>query len=107
MLKLFQKSDFEVLKEIGDSISSKRKIRSISQVALADAIGINVSTIKALEKGEGCHLKKFIKVLKYLDLEEKLLDAIHVEKIDSPKKRFNKEMKKSIKSLDNDKSTDK
>jgi len=93
MLELFQKSDFEILEEIGSSISKRRKLKKISQVSLAKQIGVNVSTIKAIEKGDGCHLKIFIKVIKYFDLDRKLLQALHVEDLGSPKVQFNNELK--------------
>ncbi len=94
MLKLFQKSDYEILKEVGTSIVKRRKMRGLSQVAMAEIVGVNVSTIKAIEKGDGCHLKIFIKILKYLDLDEKFLKALYMEDFESPKISFNNENKK-------------
>jgi DNA-binding XRE family transcriptional regulator len=93
MFEFFQKSDFEILEEIGSSVSKRRKLKGISQVSLAKQIGVNVSTIKAIEKGDGCHLKIFIKLIKYFDLETKLLKALYIQDLGSPKVQFNDELR--------------
>lgn len=89
MLRI-QKLDAEVLQEIGYHLKNRRKWAKMNQTEFADHIGVSRSTLSDLENGKGCHLKYFVKVLKYFQLEESILERLYVTDI-FPKNRFYQE----------------
>ncbi|WP_029406911.1 helix-turn-helix transcriptional regulator [Thiomicrorhabdus sp. Milos-T2] len=57
--------------ELGVELVALRKSKSLSQQALADAVGVSRATINALEKGRSIDIgiRKVIKILEYFDQE--------------------------------------
>ena len=67
-----QATDLAVLSEIGERLGRLRLNRNLTQAALAAEAGVSKSTIERLEKGESVQLTSFVRVLRALDLAEKL-----------------------------------
>lgn len=61
-----------VLSEIGERISRLRLNRNITQMELAKRAGITRIVVQRLEKGLGCNLESLIKILRALDLIDRL-----------------------------------
>lgn len=57
--------------ELGTELVALRKSKSLSQQALADAVGVSRATINALEKGRSIDIgiRKVIKILEFFDQE--------------------------------------
>jgi transcriptional regulator with XRE-family HTH domain len=68
------KSDPTILEELGAFIQKTRIEKNKTQQELADAAGINRSTLVQLEKGRGATLLSFIQVLRALE-ELQILQA--------------------------------
>ncbi|WP_346836660.1 helix-turn-helix transcriptional regulator [Microbulbifer sp. SAOS-129_SWC] len=55
------------LRRLGESFRRLRLARNISQEALADNGGVGLSTLKRLERGQGCTLLALLQLLAALD----------------------------------------
>ncbi|MCF7980338.1 MAG: helix-turn-helix domain-containing protein [Pseudomonadales bacterium] len=65
-------SDKAVLLELGSRIARYRLNKNMTQEALAMEAGVSVPTIQRLEKGRSTQLSNFIRVLRALDLFERI-----------------------------------
>ncbi|HHG85682.1 MAG TPA: XRE family transcriptional regulator [Bacteroidetes bacterium] len=72
MFNWSQNSDTSALKEIGVQLRHLRLVKNISQASLAEATGLDRSTIGNLEHGRSTSLLTLIKVLRALDKLELL-----------------------------------
>ena len=70
-------------------LESERLQRNITQAELARQAGISVRTVRRMEKGEGISLATFIRVLKALQLEDRLEALLPPQEI-SPIQRVSK-----------------
>ncbi|MCW8127138.1 helix-turn-helix domain-containing protein [Microbulbifer halophilus] len=61
-----------LLTQIGDHVRHLRLSANISQEELAATSGVGLSTLKRLERGEGCNLAALLQVLEPLDAAGKL-----------------------------------
>lgn len=61
-----------ILRELGGRVREKRVDKRISQADLARIAGVGKSTVQRLEAGHSVEMKKFIRVLRGLDLIEVL-----------------------------------
>ena len=66
------KSDLAWLADMGAFLKQSRLERNRSQGEVAEAAGINRTTLSALENGQGGSLGTFIQVLRALDLMDTL-----------------------------------
>lgn len=60
-------TDREILNELGSRIQRARLNLSVSQIELAKRAGIGRTVIQSLEKGNGCTLENFIKIVRSLE----------------------------------------
>ena len=65
-------SDRGLLQRVGHFLKQSRLRQNRTQQSVAEAAGINRTTLVQLEKGEGGTLLTFVQVLRALDLLEKL-----------------------------------
>lgn len=68
-------TDTGVLDSLGGRISRQRLQRNLTQAELATAAGVSKRTIERLEAGESSQLSSFIRILRALDLLDRL-DAV-------------------------------
>jgi len=70
---MFEILEIKTVKDaIVDLVKVIRKNRKITQVELAKSIGVSITTIKKLEKGQNFTIDTLLKILKELDLLELL-----------------------------------
>lgn len=67
-----QHTDDLVLSEIGQRLSSARLSRNLTQVGFAREAGVSKSTVQRLEAGGSIQLTSFIRLLRALDLLDRL-----------------------------------
>lgn len=65
-----------IRRELGDRLRAHRKVRRLSQQALADRAGISRPTLSSLERGHEVTLDSLISVLRALDLLDTLDAAL-------------------------------
>lgn len=58
--------------ELGERFSSARLNANLTQAALAAKAGVSKRTVERLERGESVQLTSFIRVLRALDLADKI-----------------------------------
>lgn len=80
-------SDETVLRELGGRLAQTRLERNISQSRLASEAGVAKTTVERLERGGGIQLESFIRVLRALDLLNRL-DVVLSEPLPSPIERL-------------------
>ncbi len=85
-------SDLAILSQLGKYIHDVRLSKNKTQQELADAAGINRSTLVQFEKGKGANLLTFIQVLRALD-QLQLLQNFHYKMELSPMKLAELEQK--------------
>ncbi len=62
----------ELLEDLAKRVRSERLNRNLTQRELADNAGVSVDTIRSLESGGNATLAVFVKVLRALDLDDRL-----------------------------------
>ena len=72
MNKLSLASDNTVQKEIGSRLARYRLNRNLTQSEMAEEAGVSRATIARLENGSSTQLSNFIRVLRALDLLERI-----------------------------------
>ena len=77
-------SDKEILQTLGERIKSTRKTLSYTQQELADQIGVTRQAIGSLEKGGGIGLLYFVRIIRFYDLEQSLIDLIPENNLIAP-----------------------
>lgn len=60
----------EVKEKIGDLMKIKRKQMNLTQIELADKLGVSRNTIQNLESGKNFTIDTLFKVMKHFDLLE-------------------------------------
>ena len=65
-------TDLAVLSELGERLSRSRLGRNMTQAELADEAGVSKRTIERMEKGESVQLTSFVRILRALDLADKI-----------------------------------
>ncbi|GKT13078.1 MAG: hypothetical protein ISEC1_P2076 [Thiomicrorhabdus sp.] len=73
-------SEQDILKAIGKSLQSARKLRKLTQQQLADRASVSRFTISSIEKGHSSNTANFAKVIWALSLEDIFIEAIAPEK---------------------------
>lgn len=86
-------TDSEVLSILGRRIKEKRLQQNIKQEELAHEVGVHKLTIAKLEKGKGCKLETFIKVIRFFSDFDKLNSLLSTENL-SLKEEFYRDKKK-------------
>lgn len=69
-------TDDAVLQELGERLQEKRIEEKLSQADLAEKAGIGKRTVERIESGESTQMSNLIRILRALDLLEKLDAAI-------------------------------
>lgn len=85
-------SDSAILVQLGTFIQKTRLSQNKTQQEVADAAGVNRSTLVQIEKGKGINMLSFIQLLRALELLH-LLDVFTVKQELSPLKLAEMEMK--------------
>lgn len=67
-----QRSDEAILAELGARLSSARLSRNLTQAELAHDAGVSKRTLERIEAGQSAQLTSFIRVLRSLDLLDRL-----------------------------------
>lgn len=67
-----QLGDAAVLLELGSRLSSARLARNMTQAELANEAGVSKRTLERIEAGQSAQLTSFIRVLRALNLVERL-----------------------------------
>ncbi|MEJ2539935.1 MAG: helix-turn-helix domain-containing protein [Gemmatimonadota bacterium] len=67
-----QQTDRAVLSEVAARLNAARLSRDLTQAELAHEAGVSKRTVERLEAGESTQLTSFIRVLRALDLLERL-----------------------------------
>jgi len=80
-------TDESVLRELGNRLKQTRLERNITQDRLAREAGVAKTTVERLESGGGVQLESFIRILRALDLLDRL-DAVLTEPLPSPVERL-------------------
>ncbi len=65
-------TDLAVLSELGERLARSRLGRNLTQAELADQAGVSKRTIERMEKGESVQLTSFVRILRALDLADKI-----------------------------------
>lgn len=86
-------SDLAILEKLGEFIQKTRLSQNKTQQAVADAAGINRSTLVQIEKGKGGTLHSFIQVLRALE-QLHLLETFEIKQELSPLQLAALELKK-------------
>jgi len=86
-------ADSEIVREICRSIKQMRINKNISQQEIADAAGLDRTTISRMESGRAVNLLTLVQVLRALDKLD-ILDAFEVREFLSPIKLLKEEEKK-------------
>lgn len=70
------RTDDAVLAELGSRIEAARLARNLTQARLAHEAGVSKRTLERIEAGHSAQLTSFIRVLRALDLLERLEEAL-------------------------------
>lgn len=65
-MDLYALSDDELLREIGRRVQQRRLAKNLTQLAVAQAAGLNRTTVASLEGGNSPHLSTLLQVLRVL-----------------------------------------
>lgn len=76
MANLFLKTDDEIVKEISSRIKKLRIEKNISQELLSRKTGISIHTISNIENGKSFTIENLIKIMRVLDIVERIYDLI-------------------------------
>lgn len=66
------RTDQTILEELGERLSAARLAYDLTQAQLANDAGVSKRTVERLESGQSAQLTSFIRVLRALDLLERL-----------------------------------
>lgn len=80
-------TDETILGELGKRVARSRLERNVSQAVLAADAGVSKTTLERLERGGGVQLESFIRILRALDLLDRL-DVVVSEPLPSPIERI-------------------
>jgi transcriptional regulator with XRE-family HTH domain len=80
-------TDETVLGELGKRIARTRLEQNTSQASLAAEAGVSKTTLERLERGGGIQLESFVRILRALDLLDRL-DLVVSEPLPSPIERL-------------------
>ena len=75
-MELYALTDNMILEKIGENIKRMRLEHNISQKELAGSVGVAISSIAALERGENISLKTLIPLLRALNSLHMLSDFL-------------------------------
>lgn len=84
-ISTYARTDLGYLAMIGKFVSQKRKERKRTQEDVANAAGVNRSTVQKIEKGESVNLLSLIQVLRVLE-QLHVLDQFQHQELVSPLK---------------------
>lgn len=65
-----------LLSDLGQQIEAYRISRNLKQAELAELAGISRSTLSRLEAGKGGTIDSLARIMRALDIEERLLDIV-------------------------------
>lgn len=64
------------LRDLGDDLSTWRRLRRLTAAEVADRAGVGVSTVQRLEGGQGATLENLLRVARALGVLEPLQQAL-------------------------------
>lgn len=64
------------LRDVGDDLSTWRRLRHLTAAEVADRAGVGVSTVQRLEGGQGATLENLLRVARALGVLEPLQQAL-------------------------------
>lgn len=105
IIDLYSLTDNMVLQKIGEFVRRQRLNRNISQKDLANAAGVSISSVAALERGESVSLKTLIPLLRTLGELHMLADFLkepEISPIAYAKQLEDKKLRKRASTIKND-----
>ncbi len=80
-MELYALTDNMILSKLGETMKRLRLERNISQKGLAQSAGVSISSVAAIERGDGVSTKTFIPLLRALNSLDMLSDLFKEQEI--------------------------